>query len=196
MCDLRSKDVIIIDEMTGAASDKKKVLLTGASGSMGYAAFQELWKRKDRYDIVLLLLPDRTGKKLFKPFESEMGIRSIQGKGVVENSGLKIVWGDLTDYDDVSKAVEGVEHVLHPAAFVAPTADRNPALARKITTGGTKNIIKAILAQPDGAEHISMVYIGSVACYGDRLPPTALIKAGDPIMPSVFDFYATTKIAM
>jgi nucleoside-diphosphate-sugar epimerase len=195
MCARHPKDVIIIEMITSSVSDKKKVLLTGASGSMGYAAFRELWKHKNRYDIVLLLLPNRAEKKLFKPFESEMGIRSIRGKGIVENSGLKIAWGDLTDYDDVSNAVEGVDHVLHPAAFVAPKADRNPALARKINTGGTENIIKAIMAQPNGAEHISMVYIGSVACYGDRLPPVALLKSGDPLMPSVFDFYATTKIA-
>jgi len=37
---------------------KQKVLLTGASGSMGGEAFKELYKRKDKYDIVLFLLPN------------------------------------------------------------------------------------------------------------------------------------------
>ena len=31
---------------------RERVLLTGASGSMGFVAFEELWKRRDRFDIV------------------------------------------------------------------------------------------------------------------------------------------------
>jgi len=174
---------------------KKKVFLTGASGSLGYMAFKELWNCREKYDIVLLLLPLKFEKKLFKKYEAEAGLKSIPGKGVVENSGLKIIWGDLINYDDVLKAVDGVDHVLHPAALVGPAADHNPALAREVNVGGTKNIIKAIQAQPNGPEHISIVNIGSVACYGNRLPPVALLRAGDPIMPSVFDFYAVTKVA-
>jgi len=162
---------------------------------MGFQAFKELWDRRDKYDIVLLLLPGKYEKKVFMHYENEACIKSISGRGVAEGLGLKIVWGDLTDYKDVLEAVQGVDHVLHPAAFVAPGADHDPFLARKINVDGTENIIKAIKSQPRGAERISIVNVGSVACYGDRLPPVALIKAGDPIMPSVFDFYALTKIA-
>lgn len=176
---------------------KPRVFLTGASGSMGYRAFKELWRRRDKYDIVLLLLPEKYEKRLFKPYERESGIGSIRGRGVVESSDgqLKIVWGDLTNYNDVAGAMEGVDHVLHPAALISPTADHNPELARKVNLGGAENIIKAIKEQPDGAERISLVNIGSVAFYGDRLPPVALLRAGDPLMPSVFDFYAVSKIA-
>lgn len=176
---------------------KRKVLLTGASGSMGFEAFKELWKRRDRCDIVLLLLPNKLEKRLFRPYEKEVGIRSISGNGVVQSAegGLKIVWGDLTEYEDVREAVRGVDHVLHPAALISPAADHNPALARRVNYGGAENLIKAIKAEPQGAERITLVSIGSVAFYGDRLPPIALIRAGDPLMPSVFDFYAISKIA-
>jgi hypothetical protein len=34
---------------------KEKVALFGASGTMGFLAFKELWKRRDRCDIVVLL---------------------------------------------------------------------------------------------------------------------------------------------
>jgi len=176
---------------------KPKVFLTGASGSMGHEAFKELWRRRDKYDVVVLLLPHRYEKRLFKPYEREVGINSIKGRGVVESDDglLKIVWGDLTNYHDVAEAMDGVDHVLHPAALISPAADHNPALASKVNLGGALNIIKAIKAQPGGAERISMVNIGSVAFYGDRLPPVALLRAGDPLMPSVFDFYAISKIA-
>jgi len=36
---------------------KEKVCLFGASGTMGHEAFKELWGKRDKYDIVLLLRP-------------------------------------------------------------------------------------------------------------------------------------------
>jgi nucleoside-diphosphate-sugar epimerase len=160
---------------------KKKVLLTGASGSMGGEAFRELLKRKDRYNIVLLLLPYRQIKKAFAKYEGQ--------------EGIKIVWGDLCSFDDVLKAVNGVDYILHPAALIAPEADKNPTLCKKINYGGTQNIIAAIKKQPSNGDEIRLVYISSVAAYGDRLPPIHMVRVGDPLKPSVGDLYATTKIA-
>jgi len=160
---------------------KKKVLLTGASGSMGGEAFKELLKRKDRYDVVLLLLPYKKIKKAFVKYEGQ--------------EGIKIVWGDLCSFDDVLEAVNGVDYILHPAALIAPEADKNPTLCKRINYGGTQNIINAIKKQPNNGDDIRLVYISSVAAYGDRLPPIHMVRVGDPLKPSVGDFYATTKIA-
>ena len=157
------------------------VLLTGASGSMGHEAFLELRRRSDAYATRLLLRPSKVNKKMFAPY--------------AEEPWLEIVWGDLTDPADVDRAVEGVDFVLHPAAMISPAADRNPALAEAINVGGTRNLVNAILAQPDGAERIRLVGIGSVAQYGDRLPPLEMIRVGDPLIPSVHDYYALTKCA-
>ncbi|MGB2798385.1 MAG: NAD(P)-dependent oxidoreductase [Dehalococcoidia bacterium] len=160
---------------------KKKVLLTGASGSMGGEAFKELLIRRDKYDIVILLRPTRQEKRDFAKYENQ--------------KGLKVVWGDLQNPDDVLEAVNGVAHVLHPAAFIAPAADYNPPLANRINFGGTENIIAAIKKQPNNGDNVRFVYICSVAAYGDRLPPIHIVKVGDPLKPSVGDFYATTKVA-
>lgn len=156
---------------------KKKVLLTGASGSMGHAAFLELLKRRDEYDVVLLLVPSKRDKAIFRKYD------------------VKIVWGDLTRYEDVLEAVDGVDLVLHPAAFISPAADHDPGWAREVNYGGTVNVLNAIEAQPNGGDGIRFVYVSSVAVYGDRLPPIHRIRVGDPIVPSVYDFYAATKIA-
>jgi nucleoside-diphosphate-sugar epimerase len=172
---------------------KSRVLLTGASGSMGNEAFKELLRRRSKYDIVLILRPSKENKKKFKKYFSK-NICLHSQNNVVEENGLKIIWGDLTSYDDVLMAAEGVDYVLHPAAFIAPGADHNPYLAEKINVGGTINIINAIKAQKNGAERIKLVYISSVAIYGDRLAPIYWIRTGDPLKPSVYDFYATTKI--
>jgi nucleoside-diphosphate-sugar epimerase len=158
---------------------KKNVLLTGASGSMGSEAFKELLKRKDRYDIVLLLLPK--DRKAFAKYEGQ--------------EGIKIVWGDLYNFENVLEAVNGVDYVLHPAALIAPAADKNPQLCKRTNYYGTKNIIAAIKRQPKNGADVRFVYISSVAAYGDRLPPIHMVRVGDPLKPSVGDFYATTKIA-
>lgn len=178
---------------------KLKVFLAGASGSMGFQAFKELWNRKDingerKYDIVLLQRPSSTNKKIFAPYEKECGIQSIPGKGIVENNGFKIVWGDATRYEDVFEACKGIDFCLCPMAFISPEADRNPEMAKAVNTTAIQYIVKAIESQPNGAEHIKMVLVGSVAETGDRLPPIHHGRVGDPMKPSVFDFYATTKI--
>ena len=150
-------------------------------------------QRKSKYDIVLLLRPSKENRKMFERYLLRSTTRNNHTK-VMENNGLKIVWGDITNYSDVLEAVNGVEFVLHPAAFIAPAADHNPKLAEKINVGGTENIIQAIKEQPSGSERIKLVYISSVAIYGDRLAPIYWIRTGDPLKPSVYDFYATTKI--
>ena len=160
---------------------KKKVLLTGASGSMGGEALKELLRRRDKYDIVILLRPTKQEKRDFRQYENQ--------------DGFRVVWGDLQNPDDVLEAVNGVDHVLHPAAFIAPAADYNPSLANKINLGGTENIIVAIKKQPNNGDDIRFVYVGTVAAYGDRLPPIHMVKVGDPLKPIVGDFYATTKVA-
>lgn len=160
---------------------KERVLLTGASGSMGGEAFKELLRRKQKYDIVLLLRPSGKNKRAFKKYEGQQGI--------------EIVWGHLENLDDVLKAVNGVDAVLHPAAFIAPAADHDPPQTRKSNLVGTTNVVEAVKRQPDDGNNIRLVSICSIAAYGgDRLPPAHWIRVGDPLVPSVGDYYAITKI--
>lgn len=46
-----------------------------------------------------------------------------------------------------------------------------------------------------GLEEVELVYIGTVAETGSRLPPIHWGRVGDPIKASVFDHYAVSKIA-
>lgn len=50
---------------------RPRVALLGASGTMGHEAFKELWRRRDQYDIVLLLLPLQKSKALFRKYEQQ-----------------------------------------------------------------------------------------------------------------------------
>jgi len=159
---------------------KQRVLLTGASGAMGFAGLNELLKDTNIQDIVILVRPSDKNKKTFRLYEGR--------------EGLTIYWGDLTNYDDVYKSIEGVDIILHVAAFVSPAADNNPEMAMKINYGSAKNLVKSIEEQ-GRKEHIKFVNIGTIAETGDRMPPIHWGRIGDSIKPSVYDYYAVSKIA-
>jgi nucleoside-diphosphate-sugar epimerase len=161
---------------------KKRVFLTGAGGSMGGAALKELTspERKHKYDIVVLDLPATRNQQRLKPFANMPDV--------------DIVWGDLTNYNDVLKCVTGADIVLHPAAFIAPAADHDPERAWAVNVGSAQNIVRAIKSQPN-PDVVKLVSIGTVAETGDRLPPIHVGRIGDPLKPSIFDMYACSKIA-
>jgi hypothetical protein len=158
---------------------RKRVFLTGATGSMGGSALKHLLER-DTCDIVVLVRPSEKNKEAMQ--------------AVVGESALEIVWGDLTEYGDVLRCVTGADMVLHPAAFIAPAADHDPETAWKINVGSAENIVRAIQAQPD-PDAVRLINIGTVAETGDRLPPIHFGRTGDPLKPSIFDMYACSKIA-
>ena len=173
---------------------KTRVALFGGSGTMGFEAFRELWKRRADLHLSLLLLPSPNEKKMFRPYEKLAGIRSIDGAGTVEREGLRIVWGDATNYDDVCSTIHGADVVLSSMALISPIADYYPDLSRAVNVDAVKNIIRAIEAEPQGAERIRYVHTSTVAATGNRQPPLHWGRVGDPLKPSIFDFYALHKI--
>jgi len=157
---------------------KKTVFLTGATGIMGWAGFQELLRRSDRFDITLLVRPSLKNR--------------IRLRKYAHMDGIRIVWGDLTSYEDVKRGVDGADYVLHVGGMVSPKADARPKTTRAVNILGADNIIRAVKSQKNPDE-IKVVYIGSVAQTGDRNPPVHWGRTGDPINISVYDHYAVTK---
>ena len=153
---------------------RKVVLVTGASGTVGFEVFRELLSRQEQYSIRLLCLDRKFERQLFSPFGRK----------------VEIVWGDIGDYEVVKRAIKGVDFVIHTAGIIPPLADENPGLARAVNEDGTKNVIKAMKAEDKGSR---IVFTSSISVYGDRLKnPNILV--GDPINPSDGDEYARTKI--
>ncbi|MGG1617753.1 NAD-dependent epimerase/dehydratase family protein [Paenibacillus sp. NRS-1782] len=159
-------------------TNKKTVFLTGASGNMGHEGFKELLLRRDRFNIVVLVLPTAKDKEIMSKYENEPGV--------------KVVYGDLTRYADVLQCVTGSDYVLHVGGMVSPMADYRPKLTTKVNIGAVDNIVRAIKAQPD-PDLIKLMYIGTIAETGDRNPPIHWGRTGDPIKISVYDNYAISK---
>ena len=173
---------------------KEKVALFGASGTMGFQAFKELWAQRDKYEISILVLPSEQELGIFRDYQRQAGIKPIQGAGTEKGSGLKIIWGDATNYDDVVETIQGADWVLNAMAYISPMADYHPELARAVNVDAIAHIINAIEAEPNGAERIRYVHTGTVAETGNRPVGIHVGRVGDPLKPSVFDYYAITKI--
>ena len=157
---------------------KKTVFLTGGTGNMGWAGFQELY-RKGKFNIRLLARDSKKNRKLLAPYFSDPSVT--------------IVWGDLTRYEDVLAGGTGSDYVLHVGGMDSPAADYYPEKTLKVNVSAAENVVKAILSQPNASE-IKAVYIGSVAQYGDRNPPYHWGGADEPQTPAKYDMYALSKI--
>ena len=158
---------------------KKTVALTGASGNMGYRGFLELYARKDKFRIVLLLRNSRKNRKRFRDY--------------LQDPAVRIVWGDLTCYEDILELVTGADYVLHVGGMVSPAADYYPVRTLRTNVSAARHIVRAVKAQPD-PDNVKVVYIGTVAQTGDRNPPVHWGRTGDPIKISIYDHYALSKV--
>ena len=158
---------------------KKTVFLTGGTGNMGWAGFQELYARRDRFNIRLLARDSSKNHKLLDRFAGDPSV--------------SVIWGDLTRYEDVLEGVTGADYVLHVGGLVSPPPHNNPEKTLKVNVLAAENVVKAVLAQ-SGHDDMKVVYIGSVAQYGDRNPPRHWGSADEPQTPARFDMYALSKI--
>ncbi len=140
--------------------------MTGATGVMGSAGLRELMARRDRFDIRLLVRPSEKNLKIAKSLENEPGI--------------EIVWGNLTNYDDVLRGVagttsEGASSTTGARIMDTGKTDADAAINLKInniaetkgTTGAkTMNASEARVA--DYVLHVG----GMVSPKADYLPKT------------------------
>ena len=158
---------------------KTTVFLTGGTGNMGWAGFQELYKRKDRFNIRLLARDSKKNRKKLEKYMSDPAVT--------------VIWGDLVRYEDVLEGVTGSDYVLHVGGMVSPAADYYPEKTLKVNVAAAEHVVKAVQAQPN-KDDIKVVYIGSVAQYGDRNPPCHWGDVNEPQTPAEGDMYALSKI--
>ena len=161
---------------------KKTVFITGATGIMGQATLNEFVKHLDEFKLKLLILPNKESKKVINKYIKKYG-----------KENFEIIWGDLLNYADVLNGVKGSDYVLHIGGLVSPMADAYPYLTQKVNVDSAKNIVKAILAQPN-KDVIKVCYIGSVAETGNRNYPIHWGRTGDPIKVSIYDHYGLSKV--
>ena len=153
---------------------KKRVLLTGASGTVGFQVLKQLSEQSDLYDVTVFDLKTKRSERKLKPFADT----------------ATLVYGDISKFEEVSKACHNQDFVIHLAAIIPPVADDFPLLSQKINVVGTENLVRAITELSPRA---FFMYSSSISVYGDRVD-SPLINVDDILMPSPRDEYAKTKI--
>ena len=81
----------------------KKVLVTGATGQIGYMAYKRLEEQPEKYDAYAL------------DCKQEPSVR-VPGSWTLEIPDEKFTLCDIADFDQVRQAVEGMDVVAHLAA--------------------------------------------------------------------------------
>ena len=152
----------------------KRVLLTGASGTVGKEVLKQLLASPDAYEITVFDINTRNSKSFYRKFSTT----------------INIIYGDISIKNDICKACQNIDIVIHLAAIIPPLADKFPEIANEVNITGTKNLIECIEEQSPDA---FLVYSSSISVYGDR-NNDPWIKTTDPLTPSDRDEYARTKI--
>ncbi|MGI6169097.1 MAG: NAD-dependent epimerase/dehydratase family protein [Christensenellales bacterium] len=156
------------------------VFLTGATNAMGIWCLNRLLKDIDRQTITILEQATEANYQKLEPFS--------------DISELTVRWGDLTSYEDIKACVQKADIILHVGALDPSAANRHPEQAMRVNYGSTQNIIRAIYES--GGEHSKkLVYLSAAEGMGDRRLPIHWGRVGDPIKPSIYDYYAVSKVA-
>ncbi len=155
--------------MKGLLRDSK-VLVTGGAGFIGSNLVESLLNAGN---YVVCLDNFSTGKR--------ENLRSFEG-----NPSFRLIEGDIRNYGDCEKAVEGMEIVFHEAALGSvPRSIKDPVTSTDVNIGGFVKMIYA--AREAGVKRF--VYAASSSTYGDHPDlPKREDRIGKPLSP-----YAITK---
>lgn len=149
-----------------------KVLLTGASGSVGFETLRQLLS--DGHEVTAFDTKNWRNTRKLRKYRKR----------------AHVVYGDIRDKSLVSSLVQDQDIIIHLAAVIPPQADKFPKLTRDVNYGGTKNIINAIKKHGNKS---FLIFSSSVSVYGDRTKDY-WINVTDPLEPSEGDYYAKMKI--
>lgn len=112
--------------------------------------------------------------------------RMINLDGILDR--VEFVEGDIREYEAVSKAMVGVDYVLHQAAI--PSVQRSvedPQTSLSVAVEGTLNVLQAARR----AEVKRVVYAASSSAYGD----TEVLPKVESLRPMPMSPYAVGKLA-
>ena len=148
----------------------RPILITGGAGSVG------------RQLAGMFLAEGRPVRIFDLPF--------MDFSGLEEEPNVEVVKGDIAEKAAVEKAVDSVGGVLHLAALLPPTSERDRDKTFAVNVEGTRNISESLKSQQSSA---TLVFTSSISTYGDTSKEPDPIKINQP--QNAIDIYAESKIA-
>ncbi len=152
---------------------KKRILLTGASGTVGLETLKHLVKNQ-AYEITVFDVKTSKSVKKLTPFADR----------------LEIVYGDITNVSAIERVSHNKHVAIHLAAIIPPLADINPELAYRVNVKGTKNLIHAL---EKNSPKCHLLFSSSISVYGDRVN-NPKISVTNALKPSPGDQYGESKV--
>jgi len=151
----------------------KKVLVTGGAGYIGSV-------------LVRLLLKEEY-------FVRVLDNLSFGGESIVElfnYENFEFIKGDVRNNEDVIKAVNGMDYIVHLAAIVGdPACAKEPELAREINLEGSKRVYN--IAEKSGVK--KLLFASTCSNYGKMSEPDNFVDERSELSP--VSLYAETKVA-
>ena len=154
-----------------------KVLVTGAAGFIGSHLCEALLKKGYKVNALIRY-------------------NSRQNKGWLENisdKNLRVIYGDVTDFDSVLNALENSDYVFNLAASISvPYSFKNPQTFIDTNILGALNVFRAASLSKKKIKKI--IQISSSEVYGNNLVKNKNILTEETVTVSESP-YAATKIA-
>lgn len=147
----------------------KKVLVTGAGGSVGINVIKYLLS-EGKYEITALDLRNKKSQKRLKRYRRR----------------INLIYGDMNDSILMDALVKDHDYIIHLASFLPPIADIKHNISEMIDYRGTESIIKSMNMYNPNAYFI---YASSTTIYGN------VEKANKDTKPKLtpLDYYSKTK---
>ena len=148
----------------------KKVLVTGAAGSIGLFTIKYLLS-EGKYEITVLDLKNSGSHKKLKKYRRR----------------INIIYGDISDPILMDALVKEHDYIIHLAGVMPPIADLKKDLCNLIDYKGTENIIRSIsFFNPN----CYLIYPSSTTIYGKKDVP---VSDKNKINVNTNDYYSNTK---
>ncbi len=139
-----------------------KILITGAFGNIGKAVMEEA--RKRAHEVIVFEIDNKKTRKAADKYRNKIG---------------KVIFGDVRNFENVQKAVQECDAVIHLAAIIPPTSKRNRELTMDVNYGGTVNLINAIKATK---RKIPLIFTSSASVMGPTQLQDKTVNRNDPLV--------------
>ena len=120
----------------------KKILITGATGSIGSAIVLD-FIRKYEFNVIRALSNDENG--LFN-LKHKIERKESNIENFMLNNRIRLIHGDIRNYKRCIEVSKNIDIVIHAAAMKhVPICEYNPEETIITNVGGTRNLVKASL---------------------------------------------------
>ena len=121
----------------------KKILITGASGSIGSDLVIKLLKMGCK--VIRALSNDENGLYELSEKIGGQNIKKTFGKKMKQQK-VRYIYGDVSDQERCIRASQDIDKIVHAAAMKhIPFCEYNPFEATKTNVFGTENMVRAAL---------------------------------------------------